>query len=307
MAALLVGPMLTALGRNGLETLIGLLKRLAPHRGWFALAGGLAVLMLVLALSPAIRSLSERAESYIQAQSDPSVALPPFDELYSPEAMEYFLVAAFGGSDSAGADLGFKRATSVVKWSQDIYVCVEGATALDLLIVSEVIATLRGLIKPVEITRVDCAEEFNFQVVITSVLRFNHYVAFREFGTVDTVRIGGTAALYTDERNSVHKVIALINSSLVGKRRSHAIWEEISHGVGSTNDSYHDPRSLFYEGPSFVFRLTDIDKEIIRILYDPRIKPGMKYCDVFRLFRSESSERLLASETIFGAEDPDRC
>ena len=292
-----------------------ILKVLAPHRGWLALAGGLAVLMLVLALSPAIRSLSQRAESYIQPQSAPSVTLPPFDELYSPEAMEYFLAAAaFGehGPDAAEPDL--PRLGFIHKWNQDINICVEGANDVDRVVVFWVIVTVRPLIEPIEINQVDCAEEYNFRVVFTSVARFGDYIS-REFDTDGRFIHAGTVAGSIDERGLIYGAIALINTDIptdfpIDLRqivRTSATWEEISQGLGSIHDSYYDDQSLFYEGTNLVYKLSDIDEELIRILYDPRIKLGMRYCDVYQLLRSESSASFVASSAALGAGGPDRC
>ncbi|MCY3800746.1 MAG: DUF2927 domain-containing protein [Chloroflexi bacterium] len=292
-----------------------ILKWLAPHRGWIALVGGLAVLMLVLAFSPAIRSLSQRAESYIQARSDSSVALPPFDELYSPEAVEYFLVAAFREHGPGAAEPDLPRLGFIYKWNQDINICVEGANDVDRLIVFWVIETVRPLIQPIEIAQVDCAEEYNFRVVFTSVRRFGDYVNWK-FDTVDgRIFYGGTAAMSMENEGLISSAIALVNTDiptdfsfdLKQVVRTGATWEEMSHGLGSIHDSYYDDQSLFYQGTNLVYMLSDIDQELIRILYDPRIEPGMRYCDVYQLLRSESSASFVASSAVLGAEGPDRC
>lgn len=40
---------------------------------------------------------------------------------------------------------------------------------------------------------------------------------------------------------------------------------------------------MFYQGSNEVLEFTELDKAVIRLLYDPRIKPGMTIEDLDRL------------------------
>jgi hypothetical protein len=51
------------------------------------------------------------------------------------------------------------------------------------------------------------------------------------------------------------------------------------------NDSYIYPDSMFYQGVGLEEEYTDIDKSIIRLLYDSDIKSGMSKKTIQRIFK----------------------
>ena len=81
----------------------------------------------------------------------------------------------------------------------------------------------------------------------------------------------------------IEKAFIIINSDHPEELRRCAIVEEITQALGLTNDSWWYPDSRFYQGFSINPGLADIDEALIRLLYDPRIEPGMTIEDLERM------------------------
>jgi len=59
------------------------------------------------------------------------------------------------------------------------------------------------------------------------------------------------------------------------QERSHLIREELTQSLGIMNDSYSFEDSIFYQGWTDTINYLPIDRTIISLLYDPRLKSGM--------------------------------
>lgn len=68
--------------------------------------------------------------------------------------------------------------------------------------------------------------------------------------------------------------IALIRDEHAGLMRESCIHEEIAQGLGVPNDSPRARPSIFNDDDEFAL-LTAHDEMILKMLYDPRLKPGM--------------------------------
>ena len=75
----------------------------------------------------------------------------------------------------------------------------------------------------------------------------------------------------------------VVDSGLRGDRRQHVIREEITQIVGLPRDSWTYPESIFHEGESKTTEFTELGKAVIRLLYDPRIEPGMTVEEIEKL------------------------
>jgi hypothetical protein len=74
--------------------------------------------------------------------------------------------------------------------------------------------------------------------------------------------------VYTD-------AIAVIRAELSDLSRRACYYEEIAQGLGLPNDSPRARPSLFNDSAEFAV-LTDLDANLLRILYDARLRPGMR-------------------------------
>jgi hypothetical protein len=55
----------------------------------------------------------------------------------------------------------------------------------------------------------------------------------------------------------------------------HLIREELTNGLGLMNDSWQYPESILYQGWTDVILYAPIDRAIIGLLYDSRLRPNM--------------------------------
>ena len=86
--------------------------------------------------------------------------------------------------------------------------------------------------------------------------------------------------------SEIYKATVLIASddALPQKARSHLIREELTQALGFLQDSYSYPDSIFYQDWSMVTEYSDMDREIIRMLYLDDVAPGMTREDILALF-----------------------
>lgn len=70
------------------------------------------------------------------------------------------------------------------------------------------------------------------------------------------------------------RAIAIVRSELPDLSRTACYHEEIAQGLGLANDSPQARPSIFNDSMEFAY-LTTHDEYLLRILYDPRLQPGM--------------------------------
>lgn len=80
----------------------------------------------------------------------------------------------------------------------------------------------------------------------------------------------------------ITQAIILINSNDHSKdiERCHLIREELTQVMGMAKDSYKYNDSIFYARWTTTLNYSQIDEEVIKIMYNPSIKPGMTRNDV---------------------------
>ncbi|MFQ1701741.1 DUF2927 domain-containing protein [Loktanella agnita] len=80
--------------------------------------------------------------------------------------------------------------------------------------------------------------------------------------------------MFAPGKSSYVQAIAMIRAEHPNLMRSACIHEELAQGMGLANDSPGARPSIFNDDEEFA-RLTSHDELLIRMLYDPRLKPGM--------------------------------
>ncbi|AGT07696.1 hypothetical protein JCM7686_0587 [Paracoccus aminophilus JCM 7686] len=95
---------------------------------------------------------------------------------------------------------------------------------------------------------------------------------------------------------SAHYVqaVALIRSELPQKMRISCYHEELSQGLGLANDSPTARPSIFNDDEEFAL-LTRHDELLLKMLYDPRLRPGMSEAEA-RPVLTQIATELLAAE-----------
>ncbi|MCB1332302.1 MAG: DUF2927 domain-containing protein [Roseivivax sp.] len=81
---------------------------------------------------------------------------------------------------------------------------------------------------------------------------------------------------FADSRNgsAYDQAVAVIRAEQSGLMRKSCIHEEVAQGLGLANDSPYARPSIFNDDDEFAL-LTTHDEMLLRILYDPRLTPGM--------------------------------
>ncbi len=87
----------------------------------------------------------------------------------------------------------------------------------------------------------------------------------------------GNTSAYTN-------AVAIIRAELPNRLRTSCLHEEIAQGFGLANDSPNARPSIFNDDDEFG-RLTSMDELLLRMLYDPRLTPGMTEADAAPIVR----------------------
>ena len=232
----------------------------------------------------------------LETRSSPELAARfRLAELYTDDELLYFREVAFG-ADQDVLDI-FSTSPEVdrnpntlqdrtVKWTQDIvYFTVGDATQEDIDTVLAVASELSYLMLEIDFVRRQSREDAQVAVYFIEPTRFEESyggIWKREYLT-ESGGFSSTWAVSPDY--SIERSLILIDSTAPNDRRRQAIRRELTRVIGLLDTSWWYPDSVFYEGDSSTTRFADIDWAVIRLLYDPRIKPGMTYSDMLGLFR----------------------
>lgn len=87
------------------------------------------------------------------------------------------------------------------------------------------------------------------------------------------------------------RAVALIRAELPDQLRSSCIHEELAQGMGLANDSPAARPSIFNDDEEFAL-LTRHDELLLKILYDPRLRPGMTEAEAAPIVSRIASELL---------------
>ena len=79
-----------------------------------------------------------------------------------------------------------------------------------------------------------------------------------------------------NDDHTYQRAIALIRAEHPDLMRKSCVHEELAQGLGLANDSPRARPSIFNDDDEFAL-LTTLDEELLRILYSPRLAPGMRF------------------------------
>ena len=178
---------------------------------------------------------------------------------FSPEAKEYFKKIAYGNEFDANDK-------SLSKWNQDINIYVVG-TKCDYLMseLESIVSELNGLINTIDINIVSNESDANFIVLFGSAQDYNDYDS-ESIGYTDHNR--GLFILYGGEILTRGTMYVDIEKTTKVDAKKHILREELTQSLGLPNDSYDYPESIFYQGWTETTEYTELDKELIQMLYN---------------------------------------
>ena len=186
----------------------------------------------------------------------------------------------------AADDVDLSGNIAVAKWVKPLHYQIVGGTSADIEKVSALVTRVRRL-TGIEMAPADAREP---NVTLSFVpFRFRDNAVYRltDQGTLGPA-VGGMVARWRDtEREKrlglisvdptsgeIAKADILIKDELPTLIRDACIVEEIVQSLGLMNDDPRARPSIFNDSQEFL-DLTSHDGYLLRILYDPRVRPGM--------------------------------
>ena len=96
-----------------------------------------------------------------------------------------------------------------------------------------------------------------------------------------------------------------VAAEVTGLMRRACLHEEIAQSLGLTNDSYRARPSIFNDDQEFAL-LTDHDRALLRLLYDPRLTPGMSRDEAMPIVHEIAAEQVRPAAREHAALSPPR-
>jgi len=189
-------------------------------------------------------------------------------QTYSSEAINYFY-------DTGYCLDGVGTSEFVSKWNKDIQIYLEGELwPNDSIYVKKAIAEINELNLSVKLFLTNDTSLANIKMYFG-----NYEYLEQKMGSQNRNFFGtGIIPYYTSYIECSRIGIANItqgyfnmNTSDRLETRQSIILEEISNSLGITGDSWLHYKSLFFEGHDCTLKLSALDKDIIRFLYEPCI------------------------------------
>ncbi len=186
----------------------------------------------------------------------------------SSPVVEYFIDIALG--------FEFGSATKITrKWVEPMKIYVDGSPTEELLEeLDNIILELNDLFTDgfyMEI--VNTKSESNFQVVMSSAEFYQ-----TNYGVSATYTNTNWGLFYlwwdnNDNLNRGHMYVDIYRPNLAGQK--HLLREELTQALGLAKDSYEYPNSIFQQAWTTTNSYAEIDKSLIWLLYNPKVKSGL--------------------------------
>jgi hypothetical protein len=209
-----------------------------------------------------------RGKTSIQDQ-----ALLALKRKYDQRTVNYFYETVFHEDFAQGNN------DNVWKWTDDPTIAIKGrASVLDTASVREVISEINALGLPLKCRLAQPPDSGAIQIFFGNVKEVASFIGFRDLDAmgVDTSSSFGFAKPESYEGRLIRARIGIYFSSddTTAASRRKVLLEEIVQALGIFGDSYSYPSSLFFQNSNPQKRFTDLDKQVLRLLYEPAILPN---------------------------------
>ena len=227
-------------------------------------------------------------------------------------AFNYLKEVAFGFEDGGLSEV-------VRKWTEDVYVKVHACdgsgnttdlNAVDYAEIVSIVSELNSLIDTIDITLLNtsvtdiCESETHNNHLLGDCYKtgypkpnINFWITTRSrwetISSLDASGLGGQFAVNVSGSGRIYKAICWTSSAESETNRKSTIREELTQALGLGKDSASYSDSIFYEtggDGGYATAYSDLDKEIIKMLYDPRLK---------MLMTKEQAEQALKKPSVF--------
>lgn len=245
-------------------------------------------------------SLPSRSSVSIPAQAAKAIAPPSITPpSFSQTQIDYFLDIAMG-SEYGNAS------PHIRKWATDLRINIHGTpSSQDMTSIEAVVDELNTLIDPIEIEILDRpvsngtasnqtlstlslapipleAENANVNIYFVPHTDFSNYVPQYEEGNL------GYAWIWWQDDTIYDATILISTNGINQVERSHLIREELTQSLGLLRDSYQYEDSIFFQLWTSTTQYSSLDEALIRMLYSPKIQPGMTRQAVLAAFADEA-------------------
>lgn len=152
------------------------------------------------------------------------------------------------------------------KWNKDIFIYVKGKK-IDYLMseLQSVINELNQIIGPIHIRITNDELKSNFTVFFGSHDDYKKILKYKDDLIDDN---WGLATIYGNPNITYATIYVDIYRAKSVEAQKHLLREELTQCLGLMNDSYDYPESIFYQGWTETTQYAEIDKKIIKMLYN---------------------------------------
>ena len=171
---------------------------------------------------------------------------------------------------------------TIHKWQDDLRIQVHGDPDPEsLTALADVVADLDAILEPMAVSVVETGG--NVDLHFAPVSQFPVILLEYEPGNL------GYVYVWWDGDGVITRASVLISTTEVEPVfRTHLIREELTQSLGLLNDSWDYPESIFYQGWTSVQEYTPLDVEVIEMLYEPAVIPGMLLVDALTAVTCDS-------------------
>lgn len=176
---------------------------------------------------------------------------------HSQEAKDYFKEICLNSENGKSFD-------DVNKWNEDVKIYVHGYCPDYMMSeLDDIVSELNDLIDPINIEVVSNKSEANTFLFLGSDQGFKQ--AYPVVKNKDLSRTGGYFLVKSDNAYLYVNMVKTGNDITTQKS---ILREEVTQSLGLFNDSWKYPNSIFYQGSNSNTEYSDLDKEIIQMLYN---------------------------------------
>lgn len=191
---------------------------------------------------------------------------------YDARTINYFYETVFHEDFARGNN------DNLWKWTTDPTIAIKGnASAVDTASVRDVIAEINSFGLPLKCRLVQASDSGSIHVFFGNVEEVASFVGLGDLSAmgVDTNSTFGFAIpeSYDGTLTKIKIGIYYMPSDTTTASRRKVVLEEIVQGLGIIGDSYSYPSSLFFQNSNPQKQFTDLDKQVLRLLYEPAILP----------------------------------
>lgn len=174
----------------------------------------------------------------------------------------------------------------ITKWVTDIRIFVSGEYPLHLdTELDKIINEINDLSESIQLSRTTSKDKANYQIYFGTGEQYSQ-IEPNAKAYVDNNF--GLLWVYWNANNEIYQGSMYVDIERTGDQdaQKHLLREELTQSLGLLNDSYKYSESIFYQDWTQTTEYSELDKQLIKVLYSKEIKPGMTQQQVNQVVRS---------------------